>query len=209
MRSSAPSDLVDAGVLRAGLGRERQERDARHLAKEPLGAAGGRDRNIGQFRRARIGIHGAVREHEGPRPGAEEIRQDHEEIARRQRNAGGQPDRHQSGFDDAARRVCRARDHGLRVALAHHHAGEIKRLAHQPDAHRGRHIFARAGANRAVALRARIAAWIDQRDAAKVDAGGGGGFGDRVRRAEDDRIGDFPINETARRGEHARILAFG
>ena len=34
------------------------------------------------------------------------------------------------------------------------------------------------------------------------------GFGDRVRRAEHDWVRDFPVNETARRGKHANVIAF-
>ena len=59
---------------------------------------------------------------------AEKIRHDDEKITRRQGDAGRKTDRHQAGFDDAARRIGGAGDHGLRVALAHHHAAEIKRL---------------------------------------------------------------------------------
>ena len=94
------------------------------------------------------------------------------------------------------------------VALPDHHAGEIKRLRHQASAHRRRHGSACAGAGCAIGLQARIAARIDQFDAVERDAGGARGFGDRVRRAEHDRMRDFPVNETARGGEHANVIAF-
>ena len=60
--------LVDARVLSAAFGRERQHGDARRFAEQIFCAGGGGERDIGQFFRGRVGVDRAIREYERARP---------------------------------------------------------------------------------------------------------------------------------------------
>jgi hypothetical protein len=91
----------------------------------------------------------------------EKIGHDDKEEARRQSNSRRKPDRHQSGFNDPPGRVGRARDHGVSVALAHHHAGKIKRPCYKPARHTQRHRFPIGGAGGCIRLSPCIALRID------------------------------------------------
>ena len=66
---------------------------------------------------ARIGIDRAIGKDQGARAGVEKIRHHHQKIARRQRDAVRQADRHQAGFDHAPGRIGGAGDHGVGIAL--------------------------------------------------------------------------------------------
>ena len=56
---------------------------------------------------------------------------------------------------------------------------------------------------------ARIAARIGHFDSIERDACCAGGFVEHIRRSDHDRMRDFPLNETARRGKHTRVFTFG
>src|SRR6202034_421449 len=71
-----------------------------------------------------------------------------------------------------------------------------------------RQAIARGGDARTVSLRTRVRARIDQFDSCGADTGFARRFGNDVGCAEQNRPGDFPINETARGGEHANVIAF-
>ena len=98
--------------------------------------------DIGKLFRIGIGVDRAISKHERPWSLAEEIRHHDQEIARRQRNAFRQTDCHQAGFDHAPCRIGGACDHDVGIALPHHHAAEIQRLAREPRRHRRRHRVA-------------------------------------------------------------------
>ena len=99
------------------------------------------------------------------RPLPEEIRHDHQEIARRQRDAVCQSDSHQPRFDHAPRRVGAARDHRVRMAFPHHHACRNRSVS---DARRvaidGVIELAEARERRTIALQSRIAARVGNLD---------------------------------------------
>ena len=197
--------LVDAGMLRAAFGRERQHGHARCFAQQRLRAARRGDGDVGELLRVRIGIDRAIGKDESARPLADEIRHDHEEIARRQRDAVAKAHGHQPGLDHALGRVGAAGHHRVGVALAHHHAAEIQRFGRQPRRHGRRQGGTHPRQRRAIGLKPRIAARVDQFNAGQRLSGGS--RGDCRRIAEQNRPRQFLGFEADRGGDDARILA--
>ena len=196
-------------MLRAAFGRERQHGDARLLAEQRLRAARRGDGDVGEFARIWIGIDRAIGKDEGLRPAPEEIRNDDQEIARRQRYALASPTVIRPA--SITRRVGLATpgDHGVGVALTHHHAAEIEGLRQQARRHRRRHGFPRGRAGGAVSSVAahRCAdrpSSIPSSESPIIAAvrGDGAGF------AEQDRPRDLLGSQPDRGGDDARIVAF-
>ena len=172
--------LVDVRVLRAAFGGKREQRDARLLTQDPPAAFRRREGDVGELLGRRVGVHRAIGVDQGP------VRKDHEEKARRRRDAGRQADRHHAGFEHACSRARDAGDHGVRIARFHHEASVKQRLCGESKRD----------------FRVRL------RSALKIECGVSVQAAARPGILEHDRFGETLITQVLRCGDDPLVRAF-
>ena len=127
-----------------------------------------------------IRVDRAVRVHEHA------LLQNHQEEARRRRDAGREADRHHARFDDPSGRGRGPGDHRLRVARFHHQPGVEERLRCEPARNAGGRVGPPFAIERRIAVEARA----------------------RLRALEQYRLGELLIAQALRRRDDALVGRF-